>query len=144
MKIPNQIKEIRYLIENKYDWITCLIYGETVEIYGSNIGLNSERDFEDFNEWFNDDEGVVLIDVREEHEYQAAHIDGILIPEGMIEQRLDEIPHQGRVVVHCRSGARSARAISMLRDTYGYHNLYNLKGGILAWRDAYAPDLPVV
>jgi adenylyltransferase/sulfurtransferase len=98
----------------------------------------------ELNNWFNSGKEVVLIDVREDYEYQAANMNGILIPQDEIEKRLDEIPHQGKVVIHCRSGARSARAIEMLRDTYGYHNLYNLKGGILAWRDAYAPDLVVV
>ena len=99
---------------------------------------------EELKLWVRNADDVMLIDVREPHEFDAANMQGILIPAGDIEKRLDEIPHQGRVVIHCRSGARSARAVELLRDKYGYHNVYNLRGGILAWRDAFDPDLRVI
>jgi len=74
-----------------------------------------------------------LIDVREEYEYDDANLKGHLIPMGEVAERLSEIPRDKKVVVHCRSGKRSAGVIHMLESQHGYTNLYNLKGGILAY-----------
>ncbi|MEM7551050.1 MAG: molybdopterin-synthase adenylyltransferase MoeB [Bacteroidota bacterium] len=76
-----------------------------------------------------------LIDVREPYEYEIAKIDGKLIPLGEIEGHVNEIASDKQVVVHCRSGVRSAKAIKLLEKKYGFTNLYNLKGGILAYAD---------
>jgi molybdopterin/thiamine biosynthesis adenylyltransferase/rhodanese-related sulfurtransferase len=76
---------------------------------------------------------IKVIDVREPHEYEIANIDGELIPLGDIDTYVDQIPKDQEVVVHCRSGKRSADAIKKLQSAYGYNNLYNLKGGILAY-----------
>ncbi len=82
-----------------------------------------------------------LIDVREAHEKDIADLDGLLIPPAEIDRRHDEIQEEGTVILHCRSGKRSANAIHLLQEKYGYHNLYNLKGGILAWADAIDPKM---
>lgn len=74
-----------------------------------------------------------LIDVREEHEFDEANLGGILIPMGEVMNRLGEIRKDVQVVVHCRSGARSASIINALESQHGYTNLYNLQGGILAY-----------
>ena len=74
-----------------------------------------------------------LIDVREPHEFDEANINGHLIPLGEVLDRADEISKDKQVVVHCRSGKRSATAIQALEAQMGYTNLYNLKGGILAY-----------
>ncbi len=74
----------------------------------------------------------ILIDVREEHEYAAANLGAKLIPLSRLGSHVDEIPREGRVIIHCRSGARSARAIEHLQSL-GFQNLENLKGGIIAW-----------
>jgi rhodanese-related sulfurtransferase len=74
-----------------------------------------------------------LIDVREEHEFEEANLNGILIPMGEVLDRVEEISRDKQVVVHCRSGKRSATVISALETQHGYTNLYNLKGGILAY-----------
>lgn len=74
-----------------------------------------------------------LIDVREEHEFDEANLNGTLIPMGEVMDRLDEISKDKQVVVHCRSGKRSATVIGALESQHGYTNLYNLKGGILAY-----------
>lgn len=76
-----------------------------------------------------------LIDVREEHEFDEANLKGQLIPMGEVMDRLDEIAKDKQVVVHCRSGKRSATVIGALESQHGYTNLYNLKGGILAYID---------
>ena len=76
-----------------------------------------------------------LIDVREPYEYQIAHMNGELIPLAEIEEAVDKIASDKKVIVHCRSGVRSAQAIQKLEKKFGFNNLYNLKGGILAYAD---------
>jgi len=82
-----------------------------------------------------DKEDFSLIDVREENEFEADNIDGTLIPLGEIPSRMNEIPKNKKVIVHCRSGVRSANAIQFLEQN-GYDNLHNLEGGIIAWNQA--------
>lgn len=81
------------------------------------------------------DNDFQLIDVREPYEYEIANIGGELIPVDTVGDHTDKISKDKKVVVHCRSGARSAQAIRELQEQYGYDNLYNLKGGILAYAD---------
>lgn len=88
-------------------------------------------------------EDFQLIDVREEHEAEAANIGGILIPMGTVMDHLDEIAKDKKVVVHCRSGKRSATVIQALEQQHGYTNLYNLKGGIMAYAAEIDPTLTV-
>ncbi|GJM30728.1 MAG: molybdenum cofactor biosynthesis protein MoeB [Cyclobacteriaceae bacterium] len=76
-----------------------------------------------------------LIDVREPYEYEIANLSGTLIPLAEIEQHVDQIASDKQVVVHCRSGVRSAQAIQTLEKSFGFTNLYNLKGGILAYAE---------
>ncbi len=76
-----------------------------------------------------------LIDVREEHEFDEANLKGLLIPMGEVMDRMGEISKDKQVVVHCRSGKRSATVINALESQHGFTNLYNLKGGILAYID---------
>lgn len=83
-----------------------------------------------------------LIDVREPYEYEIANIGGQLIPLNEIEAAADKISSDKQVVVHCRSGVRSGKAIEKLEKKYGFTNLYNLKGGILAWADEIDQNLP--
>jgi adenylyltransferase/sulfurtransferase len=87
-------------------------------------------------------EELVLIDVREKDEFEIAQINGKLIPLSEIQERWSEIPLQGKVIIHCRSGVRSANVIRFLSDQHGYTNLVNLKGGILAWSDEIDPSVP--
>ncbi|MEQ8878819.1 MAG: rhodanese-like domain-containing protein [Cyclobacteriaceae bacterium] len=79
-------------------------------------------------------EDFQLIDVREQKEFDFCNIGGELIPLNTIPDNLDKIAKDKKVVVHCRSGARSANAIQYL-EQHGFTDLYNLKGGILAWSD---------
>ena len=78
-----------------------------------------------------------LIDVREEHEFDEANLKGHLIPMGEALERSSEIKKDKQVVIHCRSGKRSATVISALESQQGYTNLYNLKGGILAYIEEF-------
>ncbi|HQQ93981.1 MAG TPA: rhodanese-like domain-containing protein [Bacteroidia bacterium] len=74
-----------------------------------------------------------LIDVREQHEYDEMNIHGEHIPMGEVLDRVSEIAKDKPVVVHCRSGKRSAAVIHALESQHGYTNLINLQGGILAY-----------
>lgn len=75
----------------------------------------------------------LLIDVREVHEHQARNIpQAKLIPLGEIPRRLHEIDRSREIVVHCKSGMRSAKACAFLRES-GYANVRNMRGGIDAW-----------
>jgi adenylyltransferase/sulfurtransferase len=82
-----------------------------------------------------------VIDVREPYEYEISNIGGTLIPLAEVEKGIDKIASDRKVVVHCRSGKRSAQAIEKLQKKYGFENLYNLKGGILAWADQIDADM---
>ena len=79
------------------------------------------------------EESFQLIDVREPYEYAIANIAGELMPLNSIEDFAARIDRTKKVVVHCRSGVRSAKAIKKLEDGFGFDNLYNLTGGIRAW-----------
>jgi len=92
-------------------------------------------------DWQVKGEKFQLIDVREPHEYDIVNIGGELIPVGSIGANADKVDTDRKVVVHCKSGARSARAIRELEEKFGYNNLYNLKGGILAYIDEVKPEL---
>jgi rhodanese-related sulfurtransferase len=79
---------------------------------------------------------VVLLDVREDFEYEAGHIPGAtLIPLGQISSRLAEIPTDKTVVAVCRSGNRSEQASNFLRQQ-GFDNVHNMQGGMNAWGQA--------
>jgi adenylyltransferase/sulfurtransferase len=83
-----------------------------------------------------------LIDVREPHEYAIANLDGELIPLGTVSSAANRIARNKQVIVHCRSGVRSANAIRELENLFGFENLFNLKGGILAWSKEIDASVP--
>ncbi|MBS7565634.1 rhodanese-like domain-containing protein [Mucilaginibacter sp. Bleaf8] len=83
-----------------------------------------------------------LVDVREDFEYQMSNLGGELIPLGGILIEADKIDKEKPVVIMCRSGKRSAAAVMQL-EQQGFTNLYNLKGGILAWADQIDPTITV-
>ena len=79
---------------------------------------------------------VVVIDVREDYEYNDGHIPGArLVPLGQVPNRLDEIPKDKTVIAVCRSGNRSSQATNFLRQQ-GFDNVHNMTGGMNAWSQA--------
>lgn len=87
-------------------------------------------------------EDFLLLDVREAHEYDIAQIKGSkLVPLGELEKRLDELPRDRKIAVHCKSGGRSAKAVGKLRDA-GFNDVWNVTGGITAWSDEIDPSVP--
>jgi sulfur-carrier protein adenylyltransferase/sulfurtransferase len=85
-------------------------------------------------------EDFQLIDVREPYEFDTANIDGELIPMGEIPENIDKISKDKPVVIHCKSGGRSANIVHFLESQYGFSNLYNLKGGMVAWGNEIDPS----
>ena len=84
----------------------------------------------------------LLIDVREPHEYKIASIAGArLIPLGEFAKRVGDLDPQAEIVIHCKSGMRSAKACGILRNA-GFTNVRNMKGGILAWSNQVDPSVP--
>lgn len=73
-----------------------------------------------------------LIDVREPEEYKQANLGGMLIPLSKIMEHIGKIHRNKKVIIHCKSGARSLQTIQVLQAN-GFSNLYNLKGGIIAY-----------
>lgn len=87
-------------------------------------------------------EELVVIDVREPYEYEAARIEGSrLIPLGEIESRLSELPRNKMIVLHCHHGGRSEHAARLLQQA-GFKNVVNLAGGIDAWSVEVDPAVP--
>src|SRR3954469_17036026 len=81
-----------------------------------------------------------LLDVREPNEYQICRIAGAtLIPLGELAQRTGELDRSKEMIVHCKMGGRSAKAVSLLQER-GFNRVSNLKGGILAWIDRIDPS----
>jgi len=84
----------------------------------------------------------VLIDVREPHEYKIASIPGSrLIPLGEFPRHVGEFDPEADIVIHCKSGMRSAKACAVLRQA-GFQHVRNVVGGILAWSDKIDPSVP--
>jgi adenylyltransferase/sulfurtransferase len=84
---------------------------------------------------------LIILDVREPHEYQICNLGGRLIPLGDLSRRVSELDSSREIVAHCRSGKRSAEAVEFLRKA-GFRKVLNLKGGILAWSDEVDPSVP--
>jgi adenylyltransferase/sulfurtransferase len=91
-----------------------------------------------------DQHNVFLLDVREPREWEISHIEGAtLIPLGELPKRLSELPDPTtgpEIVVQCKSGVRSAKAVNLLREK-GYTRVKNLRGGILEWIARVDPSL---
>ena len=85
---------------------------------------------------------LTIVDVREPNEYQINRIPGsVLIPLGDVPRRYNELDPNDLIVVHCKSGSRSAKAADFLRSV-GFRNVVNLKGGVLDWVDKVDPAQP--
>jgi sulfur-carrier protein adenylyltransferase/sulfurtransferase len=96
--------------------------------------IGTDMTVDELKQWRANGTPHLLIDVREPSEHAQAHIEGaILIPLGTLQDNLEKLPADQPVVVHCKSGGRSARAVAMLKAE-GF-DAHNLVGGIIAWMD---------
>jgi sulfur-carrier protein adenylyltransferase/sulfurtransferase len=102
--------------------------------------LSPEQAYEEIK---NANGDLVLLDIREPHEHAEVHLEGdVLVPpvevaELAADQRAPDTSR--RLILYCRSGARSARAAHLLQEQFGYDNVANVEGGILAWQEAGLP-----
>lgn len=98
-----------------------------------------ETSVEDLKALIDSKKKFILLDVREPFESDIARIEGaILIPLGELASRLGELNPTDEIVVQCKSGGRSARAVEFLQEN-GFSHVSNLVGGILAWADRIDP-----
>lgn len=102
-----------------------------------------EISVQELKEMLDKNEDFQIIDVREPQEYQDANINGKHIPLAAIPQNVDKVSKDKKVIIHCRSGKRSENAVRFLETNFGFENLYNLKGGILAWKNEIDDSLNV-
>lgn len=87
------------------------------------------------------DPNVVILDVREPHEFEIVHIEGArLIPLGQLHERVNELDTSDTIVVHCHHGPRSQQAIKIL-EHFGFKKLKHLHGGIDAWAQEVDPEM---
>jgi adenylyltransferase/sulfurtransferase len=89
----------------------------------------------DLYDWQVRGEDFQLIDVREPYEYEIVNLGAELIPLDSIVAHSNRVSQNRKVVIHCKMGGRSAKAIRQLEDKFKFKNLYNLKGGILSYID---------
>jgi len=84
----------------------------------------------------------VLLDVREPFEWDICHLDRAkLIPLGQLPSRMSELDSADEIVIHCKSGVRSAKAVRLLQEA-GFSKLHNVEGGITAWAEEIDPSVP--
>lgn len=95
----------------------------------------------ELNEWQVRGEVFQIIDVREPYEYEIVNIGAELIPLATVLDNVSRIARDKKVVVQCKTGNRSGKAIRELEEKFGFENLYNLKGGILGYIDDIKPEL---
>jgi adenylyltransferase/sulfurtransferase len=120
----------------------CGVAPAAQEVAVSTASSETETDVKELKRKIDAKEDFFLLDVREPNEFKIGRIPGsTLIPLGEVPQRFHEIPRDKEIVVHCKMGARSARAASFLRQQ-GFTNVKNLKGGILDWSDKIDPSVP--
>lgn len=109
---------------------------------GANKNAMKEVTVQELKDLIDSKADFQLIDVREPHEFDICNLEGELIPQAEIPSNVDRISKDKKVVVHCRSGARSGNMVQWLEKNHGFTNLYNLKGGILAWAREIDPTMP--
>lgn len=86
-------------------------------------------------------ENLIVLDVREPHEFEICNLNGTLIPLGELADRHGELDRSTPIVVHCKMGGRSAKAVQLLRDL-GYRDVSNLNGGINRWSKQIDASVP--
>jgi rhodanese-related sulfurtransferase len=129
-------------INGKNPSITALIdYEQFCGMRAVEASPIKEVTVKELYDWQVRGEKFQLIDVREPHEYDIVNLGGELIPLATVAENADRIDRDKKVIVHCKMGGRSAKAIRELEEKFGFTNLYNLKGGVLAYIDEVQPEL---
>lgn len=123
-----------------YDVFCGVVSDEGAEAAaGSTITATELRDL------METDTGIALVDVREPVEWDIVHLPGaVLIPKDRIlsGEALADLPQNKRIVLHCKTGIRSAEALAAVKDA-GFADAVHLQGGVIAWANQVDPSLPV-
>jgi sulfur-carrier protein adenylyltransferase/sulfurtransferase len=135
IKIPDQNSRIKIKSLINYDEF-CGIAGPTPTDTMKEVTVQELKALMDSGASFQ------LIDVREPHEYDICNLGGELIPQGEIPHHVASVAKDKQVILQCRSGARSGNMVQWLEKNHGFTNLYNLKGGILAWAREIDTTMP--
>jgi len=91
------------------------------------------------------DDGIFLVDVREQNEYEIVSIPGaVLIPKDqfLTGAALERLPNDRRIVLHCKSGVRSAECLAIVKNA-GFSDAAHVGGGVISWVNTVDPSLPV-
>jgi len=115
----------------------CGIRGEEA------AALSTVRDMtvEELKQRLDRGDDLYVLDVREPHEYQICNLGGQLIPLNDLPKRVSELDSTREIVVHCKMGGRSAKAVDFLKQS-GFTRVHNLAGGITAWAERIDPKVP--
>ena len=118
-------------------------FGDLVEGAPDAFGLGPDDiSVEQLKQMRDRKEDFVLVDVRNPDEFQISVIDGsVKLPLPDLPQRFKELPKDKLIVLHCKMGSRSMRALKFLRQQ-GYGKLKNVAGGINAWAERIDPNVP--
>lgn len=101
-----------------------------------------ELSVEDLKRRLDEGQKVFILDVREPGEYEICRLPGSkLIPLANLVDRWQELDPSNEIVVHCKAGGRSARAVKFLQGK-GFSKVFNLSGGVDSWADKIDPSMP--
>lgn len=115
-----------------------------VSVEAQNAVVDATITARELKEWQDADKDFLLVDVREPAEYEIVSIPGsVLIPKGEIlsGEALSKLPQDKQIVLHCKSGVRSAEALAALKAA-GFKDAVHVQGGVLAWVKTVDPSLP--
>ncbi|MET8543638.1 adenylyltransferase/sulfurtransferase MoeZ [Kitasatospora sp. NPDC004799] len=119
----------------------CGVVSEEAQAAAAGSTITSQQ----LKQWQDDEEEIYLIDVREPGEYEIVNIPGaVLIPknEFLMGDALEKLPQDRKIVLHCKSGVRSAEVLAVVKAA-GFANAVHLGGGVLGWVNQIEPHKPV-
>ncbi|MET8699915.1 adenylyltransferase/sulfurtransferase MoeZ [Kitasatospora sp. NPDC058032] len=119
----------------------CGVVSEEAQAAAAGSTITSKQ----LKQWQDDEEDIYLIDVREPGEYEIVSIPGaVLIPknEFLMGNALEQLPQDKKIVLHCKSGVRSAEVLAVVKSA-GFANAVHLGGGVLGWVNQIEPHKPV-
>ncbi|MFF2074375.1 adenylyltransferase/sulfurtransferase MoeZ [Kitasatospora sp. NPDC058162] len=119
----------------------CGVVSEEAQAAAAGSTITSKQ----LKQWQDDEEDIYLIDVREPGEYEIVNIPGaVLIPknEFLMGDALEKLPQDRKIVLHCKSGVRSAEVLAVVKAA-GFANAVHLGGGVLGWVNQIEPHKPV-
>ncbi|MFI2610840.1 adenylyltransferase/sulfurtransferase MoeZ [Kitasatospora sp. NPDC018619] len=119
----------------------CGVVSEEAQAAAAGSTITSQQ----LKQWQDDEEDIYLIDVREPGEYEIVNIPGaVLIPknEFLMGDALEKLPQDRKIVLHCKSGVRSAEVLAVVKAA-GFANAVHLGGGVLGWVNQIEPHKPV-